>query len=313
MQEHLTQSGGQLIDQTADAQILIVDDGALGVKHLAHLDGHLGLLIGPGQIPDMAHHGAHAHNGLDSQLPQQGLLDVLGDLVHVPGVGVLAELLDQGHVGLAEGEDEVGLTVGVQVGHHIHGGHVWHTQLAHQQDHPGHLGDEVQLLGPDIDVAQEDVVGQDVLDKGSLVVLLLIIGLGTVERDGGHGAHGGSLLIFAPDKGGIVKLTIPTGHGLKGEAVAHHHVVPFGSQQCGYIPPLLTNVSQFVTCQYGALLVDDSDGSVGAILHLENDALENAAGHCAIPFPGSLTLPTALFIFTNDIISVYPADFNSFF
>ena len=51
LQKHLAQGGGQLIDQAADAQILVVDDIALGVEHLAHLDGDLGLLIGLGQIP----------------------------------------------------------------------------------------------------------------------------------------------------------------------------------------------------------------------------------------------------------------------
>ena len=33
-QEDLTQGGGQLVDQTADAQVLIVDDAALGVEDL---------------------------------------------------------------------------------------------------------------------------------------------------------------------------------------------------------------------------------------------------------------------------------------
>ena len=67
LEEHLAQDGGQLIDQPADAQVLIVDDRLLGVEHLAHVDGHAGLLIGPGQVPDVVDHGADADDHLDAQ------------------------------------------------------------------------------------------------------------------------------------------------------------------------------------------------------------------------------------------------------
>ena len=66
--------------------------GALGLEHLAHVDGHLGLLVGAGQIPDVAHDGADAHHGLDTQISGEGLLDVLGDLLQVPSVGVLPQV-----------------------------------------------------------------------------------------------------------------------------------------------------------------------------------------------------------------------------
>ena len=53
LQENLTQSGGQLVDETPDAQILIVHDALLGVKDLAHLDGGLGFLVGIRQLPQI--------------------------------------------------------------------------------------------------------------------------------------------------------------------------------------------------------------------------------------------------------------------
>ena len=45
LQEHLTQGHWQLIDQAADAQVVIIDDGALRLKDLAHLNGHLRLFV----------------------------------------------------------------------------------------------------------------------------------------------------------------------------------------------------------------------------------------------------------------------------
>ena len=39
----------------------------------------------------------------------------------------------------------------------------------------------MEFLGPNIDVAQKDVIRDDALDEGRLVMLLLVIGLGTVQ------------------------------------------------------------------------------------------------------------------------------------
>ena len=77
-QEDLTQGGGQLIDQTADTQILIVEDGLLGFKYLAHFNGGLGFLVGICQLPQMLGHGADADNGLDEQLTPEGIFNVGG-------------------------------------------------------------------------------------------------------------------------------------------------------------------------------------------------------------------------------------------
>ena len=48
LEEHFAQGRGQLINQAADTQILIIDDVLLGVEDLAHLNGDLGLLIALG-------------------------------------------------------------------------------------------------------------------------------------------------------------------------------------------------------------------------------------------------------------------------
>ena len=66
--------------------------------------------------------------------------------------------------------------------HHVNEGGIAGLHLADQEHRPGRLRDKVQLLGADIDVPQQNVVGDDVLDKGGLVVLLLIVGLGAVQR-----------------------------------------------------------------------------------------------------------------------------------
>ena len=74
----------------------------------------------------------------------------------------------------------------------------------------------MELLGADIDITQKDVVGNDALDEGRLVVLFLVIGLGAVQRHGDHGADELGLLVAALDEGRVVKVGAAAGQGLEG-------------------------------------------------------------------------------------------------
>ena len=63
--ENITQGGGQLIDQAADAQILIIDNGLFRVEYLTHINSGLGFLVGIRQLTQMLCHSTHTDHGLD--------------------------------------------------------------------------------------------------------------------------------------------------------------------------------------------------------------------------------------------------------
>ena len=111
LQKHLAQRGGQLVDQAADTQILVVDHVALGVEHLTHFDGDLGLLVGLGQFPQVLGHGADTDEHAALAVDPQSLLDPLGHLFQFSAGGVLIHLVDQHHILLAHAENEVVLPV----------------------------------------------------------------------------------------------------------------------------------------------------------------------------------------------------------
>ena len=106
----------------------------------------------------MAHHRTDADDHLDAQLLGNGGGHLLGNLLQVPGVRPLGELLDEGDIGLIDGDDKVGLLIGEQILNHVDGSHIGGTQLAHQESRPGGLRYEVQLLGLGVDIPQKDIV-----------------------------------------------------------------------------------------------------------------------------------------------------------
>ena len=283
LQEHLAQGGGQLIDQTADAQVLIVDDVALGVEHLAHLDGDLGLLIGLGQVTQVDGHGADAHEDPALAVQAQGLLDGGGHLFHIPGGGGVVHLVDEGHVLLAHGQNEIVLPVGEQVLHQLQGHRLQPVVHRADDEHgPLHLGGHMQLLGPHVNVADEDIIGDDVLDEGALVVLLLIVILGAVEGHGSHGADGVADAVVAAGENGVVEMAAPAGQGLEGLALQRNAIALRRGDGLDIFAPLGADGRQLAAGDDGALRVHDADGAIGGLLKLQNHVLKNSTRHDGI-------------------------------
>ena len=82
-QEHLAKGGGKLVNQAGNAEIVIADNGFLGIKHLADLQGDLRFLKGAGQILDAGDAGADADDGMDIELAAQRIHDGAGQLFQI--------------------------------------------------------------------------------------------------------------------------------------------------------------------------------------------------------------------------------------
>ena len=275
-----------MVDQPADAQVVVVDDGALGIKNLTHVNGHLSLLIGPGQVPDMADDSADADDHLYLQLALHGVGDLLCHMDQFFAGGALLDLFDEDHVGIVDGDHKVALSVREDGLYGIHHCQIRCSHLPEQEHCPICLGGKMQFLCPDINVAQHDIVGDDVLDKGGLVVLFLIIGLGAVEGNRRHGADQLCLLVLAGDKDSVVKLGAPAAEGLERLAGGHCHFISGAVNGLHNSGPVLPNTGQIIAGNDDTVFVNDANDPICTLLHLKDNTLEHTVGHRFPLFPG---------------------------
>ena len=278
-QEDLTERRRQLVDEAADAEVFIVDDRLFRLEDLADLDGDLRLFVCVSQLAQVTGDGGDADHGLDEQLGPERLLDGLGRLQKLCLLRAGGELLDDGDVRLVDGEDKVLLLVGEHAGQHVDGGHVGPADLPDEKDGARRVGDEMQLLGADIDVAGEDIVGDDVLDESALVVLFLVVGLRTVERDVGHDAEASGSLIVALGEHGIVKVGAPGNERLEGLFVDDNDGVRGAVELDDCLGPFFADQRGVAAGDHVAVSVNDADDAVGGLLHLDDHTLKNATGH----------------------------------
>ena len=95
--------------------------------------------------------------------------------------------------------------------------------LTHEQQRTRNIGGKMQLLGPYINVAGKNVIGNYILKKSSLIVLFLVIHLRLVKGDGSHHARHARHIVAALNKNGIVKLAAVIAEHLIGTHAAYKH------------------------------------------------------------------------------------------
>ena len=228
----------------------------------------------------MSGHSTYAHKCGAFAVHLQRVADLLSHLVQIVAVGIVGQLMDQGHIRLAHAEDEIILPVGEQALDHIHG-HGLQTLVngADNEYAPVDLHRHMQLLGTHINIADEDVVGNDILNKGTLVMLFFIVSLGRVQRHAGHSTDRAAHAVVAAGKNGIVKVAAPAGQSLKGLALNGHAVAVGQLDGLHILGPLLSDPGELAAGNDAALGVHYADDAVRCLLELQHDILKNPSRH----------------------------------
>ena len=139
----------------------------------------------------------------------------------------------------------------------------------------------MQLLGPDIDITGEDIVHDDVLHKGTPVVLFLVEALGIAEGDVGQVAEALGDLIIAGAENGILKEIGIAHDGLEAFLAEGDQTVTGVAHFQGGIAPPLSQQGCIGAGNHAALGIDDTKGMVRDISKLNDYTLKNTVGHMA--------------------------------
>ena len=153
------------------------------------------------------------------------------------------------------------------------------ADLPDEEHRTRHVGDEVQLLGADVNIAGQDVVGDDVLDERALVVLFLVVDLGAVERDVGHDAQAVRQLVVTLGEHGVVKVRAPVDERLEGLMIDCYDRIRRAVQADDRLRPFFADHGCVAARNDVAVRVDHADHTVGGLFHLNDHALEHTAGH----------------------------------
>ena len=118
-EEHIAQSGGQLIDEACNAEIVIADDGLLGVEYLADLKGYLSLFEGAGKILYSLDGGAYADKHMSVKLGAQRIRDGACELLKILRLDIIFNFLNYCNVMLVDVDNEVLGLVGEEILHGV--------------------------------------------------------------------------------------------------------------------------------------------------------------------------------------------------
>ena len=221
-----------------------------------------------------------ADHALEIEIVMQLLFNGFGDLVNfLVAVRRAGQLFDENKVRFIDAEDKVLLSVGKHVGNGFEGGHIGALRLPDQKDGAGHIRSKVQLLGADVNISRQDIVGNDVLYKDRLVMLFFVVDLCLLKSDRSKNAHTARRGVMAINKDGIVQPRAEPADGLVRAGIGSEDLIRIFAEAAVEIVKLCADHGKLAARDNDPLIVHNADTPVGGIFHLDDDALENPAGH----------------------------------
>ena len=175
-------------------------------------------------------------------------------------------------------QHEILLLVREHAVYHVDRGNISRRLLAHEEYHARHIVAEVQLAGLDINIARQDIIQNDILYEGSLVVLFVIQRLDIVDRNRNQRTDTARQFVLALYEYSVfqtrrtvtrcmISITAET-NDLAGEA-----------QLSDCFLPHFTDTRQIGTCYDRTACVNNADRTIHRILHLQNNRLEQSRSH----------------------------------
>ena len=157
------------------------------------------------------------------------------------------------------------------------------THLPDQEYSTGCVSREVQLLGTDVNITGQNIVHDDVLNKGSPVMLFLIEDLGIVQGDICQLTEASGCIIITGAEHGILVIIGIANNSLKTLLPEGHNAFSGTAYPQGGIGPPLTQQGNIGTGDHTALGIDDTKGAVRNLFQLDDHALKNTVGHFRVP------------------------------
>ena len=272
-EEHIAQSGGQLIDEACNAEIVIADDGLLGVEYLADLKGYLSLFEGAGKILYSLDGGAYADKHMSVKLGAQRIRDGACELLKILRLDIIFDFLNYCNVMLVDVDNEVLGLVGEEILHGVEYGGVIVVGYPDEQDYPRSLRIEAQLPRLEIDIAGKDIIKDNILYEVAPVELLLIILLEVLERDAADSRKSARKLVRPLNEYSVLGLDMGA-EVAEGAAVDIVELV-IRKHVCGGRNDL-TDLAQLATGNDRSGFVNHAQSPADCVTHLMNKTLKNS-------------------------------------
>ena len=152
-------------------------------------------------------------------------------------------------------------------------------------------------------------------------MLLLIIGLGGVQRHRGHGADGLADLILSKGKSGVVELIAPAVEGLEGLSIGSHHGASRVIDDADVLCPALSDHGKLAAGDDDALSIDHAHRAIRVLLELQDYILKNSPRHSRPPHSEFIKILCAncqclyyigIFVGLQDVFSLFNKKIDCF-
>ena len=272
LEEDLTKSGGELINKSADAEVLVRHNGTLNVKYLAYFKSNSCFLVSLCKILELFYDRGNTDKELCTVLGLNLAENVLSLSLESVGVAILRDLLNYYYVLLADINNVVLGFIGNDILNNVVGSNLGSALELDNDNRTGLVVAHVELVRLDVNIIGKDVVKNNVLDEGTLVILLVIKALDVTKRDSENVCSLFCILILTLNKNNALALVLGVdkliGVAVLDEGITGERELLFDALS-GF-----SDLGELAASNDEAVLVDSTDVTAYDILHLMDYRLE---------------------------------------
>ena len=164
-------------------------------------------------------------------------------------------------------QNEILLLVREHTGHNVDRRDIGRLLLTNEEYHARHIVAEVQLAGLDVNIARQDVVQNDILDEGRLVVLLVVKRLDVVDGYSHQRTDAAGQFILALYEYGVFQTRRTVSCNMVG-ITAETNDLPCETQLSDRLFAHFTDTGQIGARDNRAARIHNTNGAIHRVLHL---------------------------------------------
>ena len=272
LKEDVTKSGGKLINKSADAEILIGHYRTLDVEYLTNLESNSCFLVSLSEILKLFYDRGDTDKELCAVLSLNLTENILSLCSERVCVAILRDFLYYYYVLLADVDDIILSLVGNDALDDVVGSNLGSALELDNDNRAGLIVAHVELVGLDVDVVGKDVVKNDVLDEGSLIVLLVVKALNVAKRDSKNVCSLFCILVLTLNKDNALALVLRIDK-LIGVAILNEGITGEGELLSDALSGF-TDLGELAASDDETVLIDSADVTAYDVLHLMDYRLE---------------------------------------
>ena len=183
LKEGFTKGSRQLIDKAGNTEIIVGNDGLIGIKYLSDLKGGLSLLKGTGKVLKIRNGGADTDNGMDIRFTRKGIRNRGRKVFNILGLDTNTCFLNKSNICFVYVDNKILGLFGEKILKNIINRNIVRLNSTDKDNGALNIAVKIQFTRLKVNIPRQNIIKNYVLNEVCAVILFIIVELNIRESN----------------------------------------------------------------------------------------------------------------------------------